>query len=337
MTRDPLDRPATPARLHALAEAGALTPAALARALELASASPGAAAWKRFLERVLLALGAALAVAGVAFFVAYNWNDLGKAAKFALLEGALLAAALLAWRLGVERLSGRIALAGAAALVGPLLALYGQTYQTGADPHELFVAWLALIAPWVVVGRFPPLWLLAVALADTALVLYWAQVIAPNDWFQARGAGLYLALFAVHGAAWLGWELLARRGVAWVSGRWMPRLLAAAAFASLVWPSVVLIVENRYRGVPSVAALVILVALIVLVGWLFQFVTQELFMLAAAAGSAMIVVSTAIARVIFEENNFAEGNFLFFGLVLIAQVALAAWWLRTVSKGWETE
>ncbi len=69
-----------------------------------------------------------------------------------------------------------MALFAAAVLVGPLLGVYGQTYQTGADPWGLFAFWALLILPWVVVAHFTALWILTIALLDTALVLYWIQV-----------------------------------------------------------------------------------------------------------------------------------------------------------------
>ena len=76
------------------------------------------------------------------------------------------------WRLGPERATGKAALLVAAILLGVLLALFGQTYQTGADTWELFATWAALITPWVIVGRFAGLWMLWLALLNVAIVLY---------------------------------------------------------------------------------------------------------------------------------------------------------------------
>ena len=42
---------------------------------------------------------------------------------------------------------------------GALLALVGQTYQTGADTYELFALWAFAITAWVAVARLPALWL----------------------------------------------------------------------------------------------------------------------------------------------------------------------------------
>ncbi|MET0346849.1 MAG: DUF2157 domain-containing protein [Casimicrobiaceae bacterium] len=62
--------------------------------------------------------------------------------------------ALAVWR-GLDTLPGKAALVVAALLVGALLALVGQVYQTGADRFELFAAWAVAIVAWVLVARMP--------------------------------------------------------------------------------------------------------------------------------------------------------------------------------------
>ena len=60
----------------------------------------------------------------------------------------------------------------ASIITGSLLALFGQIYQTGADTWQLFFAWAILITPWVVIARFPALWLLWLGLINAFLLLY---------------------------------------------------------------------------------------------------------------------------------------------------------------------
>lgn len=48
----------------------------------------------------------------------------------------------------------------------------GQIYQTGADSELLFLAWAALILPWVLASRAPWLWLFWLLLGNAALLLY---------------------------------------------------------------------------------------------------------------------------------------------------------------------
>ena len=109
--------------------------------------------WVQFLTGALLLLGAGLLLSGIVCFFAFNWADLGRFAKFGVLEAAVAICAGLGWW-KLSNLSGRVALFAAAVLVGPLLGVYGQTYQTGADPWGLFAFWALLILPWVVAARF---------------------------------------------------------------------------------------------------------------------------------------------------------------------------------------
>ena len=102
---DPLVRAATPYRLRAAMATAGFTPQAIERGVELATRTPDAKAWGVFLSRTLGLLGSVLLLAGAICAVAYNWARIGRFGKFALLEVAIIAAALFAWRL-LPRLSG---------------------------------------------------------------------------------------------------------------------------------------------------------------------------------------------------------------------------------------
>src|SRR5262245_43202671 len=113
----------------------------LPQALRVGGVLPERRHWRDFLDRLLLWSGAVALAAAVVFFVAHNWNDLGKYAKFGLVELLILAAVVGYWRLGPDRAAGKASLLVASILLGALLALFGQTYQTGADTWELFANW----------------------------------------------------------------------------------------------------------------------------------------------------------------------------------------------------
>ncbi|HYC52144.1 MAG TPA: DUF2157 domain-containing protein, partial [Gemmatimonadaceae bacterium] len=144
MTGDPLELRATAQRVRVATTAAELGDAATARGVQLAVATPASHEWRGFLATTLALFGGALVLAGVVCFVAFNWSRIGRYGKFALVELAIVAAVVIAWK-KLPKLSGQMALFGAAVLVGPLLAVYGQTYQTGADPYGLFLVWAALV------------------------------------------------------------------------------------------------------------------------------------------------------------------------------------------------
>jgi uncharacterized membrane protein len=322
---EPLDLPATPERLRLLADAGVLTPEALERALRLAVATPERPAWRRFLSTVLLGFGALLVLSGILYFFAYNWAALHRFGKMGLLLGALAISAVAAWRLG-EGLAGQFALLFAAVLVGPLLAVYGQAYQTGADPYELFLGWGVLILPWVALARFGPLWLLLLLLVDTGLSLFWAQVL------DGEPPLLLLTLALVNGGAWATHERLSWRGVPWLGGRWLPRVLAVMTVLPLVALGEWLVVAPREAGTASIVGLVLLVA-VMGAAWRFhRAVRPELFLLTLDAVAAMVLLTTLTGRLLFENVDELLASFLM-ALFIIGEVGLTVWWLRAEARG----
>jgi uncharacterized membrane protein len=174
---------------------GTLAPSAYARALVLSGVHPDGAAWGKFLDRLLAAFGALLMGAGIIFLVAYNWDLFGRFAKFMLLDAVIVAAIAVALWLGLVNIAGKAALWIATVAVGALLALVGQTYQSGADTFELFLVWAALALPWTIAGRWAPGWGLFLVLVNLATAQYVSEVLRP--------LGLFLSYDDT--TLWLAW------------------------------------------------------------------------------------------------------------------------------------
>ncbi|MFM5464364.1 DUF2157 domain-containing protein [Aeromonas simiae] len=151
---------------------GHLAPQHLAQAERLLGLPPSKAQWQQLLDRLLLLLGTLCLAAGLIFFIAFNWHQLGRLSRLLLVTAPLLAVLLLGLRpLTPPQRQALLLFAGLN--LGGLLALIGQTYQTGADPWQLFALWAALLLPWALLGRSAVLWGLAWMLGQLALVLYW--------------------------------------------------------------------------------------------------------------------------------------------------------------------
>ncbi len=329
MPKDFLDLDATPERLRALSEAGVLPPAALERALHLSVASPPRDAWRRFLSTSLMGLGSLLVLAGVIYFFAYNWADLHRFAKLGLLMVAIAATGVGAWRQG-ERLSGQFSLLASAVLVGALLAVYGQIYQTGADPYELFLGWAFLILPWVAVSRFGPLWLLLLVLANTGVSLFWFQVLDGNE---QTTAWLAVALGLLNGFAWATYEHFANAGVSWLQVRWLPRVLSVMTVAPLLTAAEVFIVAPSEFGAGAGVALLLLLASLAADYALHRHLRGELFLLTLGALCAITLMTTWIGRLFIVDAKVQSEAILFIlGFAIIGQVGLAVWWLRNEAR-----
>ena len=94
------------------------------------------------------------------FFIAYNWAEMGRWLRFGVVQAAMVLAVGIAVWPKASPMVQRVALTSVTLLVGVLLALFGQVYQTGADPWQLFFTWALLALPWVWVARFELLWVL---------------------------------------------------------------------------------------------------------------------------------------------------------------------------------
>lgn len=308
------------------AETGHIAPQKLRRALEAGGVLPTRTRWRHFLDRLLLWLGTVALGAAVVFFLAYNWNDLGRYAKLGLAQGLIVAAlALIGWR-GLERASGKAALLGAAIFTGALLALIGQTYQTGADTFELFAAWAAAILPWALLGRFAALWMLWLALLNLAVVLYFQAFRGLFGVLFGPERQLWL-LFGLNTAALAAWEGAARAGLGWLSERWAPRLIATAS-GGLATALVLLDIFGRHvAGWGWLAWLAWMAAgYAVYRRWL-----KDLYVLAGGVLSGVIVIAALLVRGL-SEVRFEAGALLLIGLVVIGSSAAGGFWLKNVAN-----
>ena len=290
-------------------------------ALQLAGMLPGRAEWRRFLDLLLLWSGAVALAAAVVFFVAHNWGELGKLAKFALLQALVVAAVLAYWRLGSETAAGKATLLVASILLGALLALFGQIYQTGADTWQLFASWAALIVPWVLIGRFAGLWMLWLAISNLAIALYF-QVFFLEDQNQLW------ALFAFNTAALAAWELAALR-VRWLDASWGPRLLAIASGGAITALMVDAIFD--WGRSPSMAPLLVYPLWLAAIYAVYRRLLPDLFVLAGACLSAIVVVAAFLSKHLLDSNEAA--GFLLIAIAVVAMGAASGWWLKQLAGG----
>jgi len=346
-----LSLPATASRLRHIAAGMCLNAIAFQRAFALSGLYPDRGKWSQTLNRLLIFMGTALVVAGIALFFAYNWPDLHKFHKFALIEAGIVATVAAAWRLGLDSLAGRAALFAAAFLTGTLLAVYGQTYQTGADSYGLFLAWLALIAGWALIGRQPGLWMLAALLSNLALILYWGEIMHPSsatwDWLaRLFGPLIWLTyvvtdfslaqwVFSLNASLLVVWEFFTARQVLWMVGRWLPRLLALFALTPIAIATLMMIFSSgllpghwRQSASPVLFTVFTVAAL-----WYYRYRQRDLFILAVSLLGAMVVLTALIARGMTRPGFDA---FLLLALLIVGQTAGAAMWLRQVARSWRT-
>ncbi|MDR2743665.1 MAG: DUF4401 domain-containing protein [Desulfovibrio sp.] len=321
-------------RLRARGELGA---AAWEEALAFTAFRPDRRQWLAYWRGLLLLCGMLLFVAGIVFFIAANWNGMHRFARFGLTGGAILAFGLASLRLGPDSPRGKVCLLACGLAVGPHLAVFGQTYQTGAELWQLFRLWCAVLFLLALAGRQSALWMAVCLTGNLWGMLYCGDI------------GRYLLLpepAAASLAALAVWELAARKADAssWLRARWLPRLLYLNALAMLTVTLCVWIVERR-SGVtalflprPEMWAVFLYITACLGGCALYRLTIRDLFMpaLALASLSSLLVAALVREKFLFYSDSI-HLTFLVWGLIIAGLTAAQAGILtrlqRDMSRG----
>jgi uncharacterized membrane protein len=324
--------------LDAFAAHHRLDPAAIDALLEFAGARPSAGELTRFTIRLLQLAGVLSLAAGVIFFVAANWQELGVAGRFALVESVLAACIALAlWKPPPASL-GRYALLLSFVATGALLALFGQTYQTGADIYELFLAWALLGVPFVAAGRWSVIAAAWLVVFDVALLLFfgwrplggWLWLLAETS---AETFVLLLAPLCINGVLWVLAEYLRRVHAHPLAPNWIARIALVGTFGFATWAATDAVTHSRL-GSEELAVLIAVIAVesaIVAYAWRRR---SDVFPLALAAASGIVMSTCALARHLGTADG---GTFFMLALWLVVASTLSGRVLMSLVRAWDRD
>ncbi len=330
MSNETLTEPTTHRALEGLFHAGLLP----RRALEQAEAAIGRGRrWRYWSERILLCLGAALVLAGIVFFVAHHWLDMGRVARLGGTQLLILATAVAAWKRGLQRLDGQVLLFAASFLVGVFLLAFGQTYRSDTDAWELFRAWALLILGWVLVSRSAAHWLFWLLLVNAAAGLYW-QELHGYVWERQFVVSLQIAVTQV--LALTGFEWARARGYFRNSPSWPRWVLMPAALFCLAVPATHTIFADRYDEVLAWVLLALLAATMGLGYGYHRRITRDLFALTCIGCCASWLLFALVSRVLIDlGDSFAV--FLLLGFLVIGMLGGLIRWVRRLHETMRNE
>lgn len=319
--------PSPRAPLLELIERGALSPEQIPAALELTRIHPNRQQWCQFIDSLLLWLGGLALTFSLMFFIAYNWDNLGRFAKFGMVQIFMAASIAAYWKWHQHAMVSKLALLVTCLGLGVLLALFGQTYQTGADPWELFFNWALLMLPWTLLARFPALWILWLGLLNLSAILYHQVFRNTFDFLFPSDIALMWTLLLLNTLALICWELLAKKQ-GWLQTVWATRVIAVTAGVAASWLAFYGIFDNNANLLLHVMAWLVFIA--ALFGY-YRYQQPDLFMLAGGCLSVIAVVVALMTDKLFNTLNDA-GGLLLIALMIIGLSAAAAVWLRKVHK-----
>ena len=251
----------------------------------------------RWLPRGVAVLGAALVGLGIVFWVAAHWASMGRMERFALLQSVVLAmCAGAAWRPAARAPLGLVALLA----IGALLAFFGQTYQTGADPWQLFALWAALALPLALGTRSDVVWAPWVLVVIAAIAL-WMQTHTGHRWrTEPQDLGVHLAAWGLGAAVVAALASPMQRHTG--AGPWSLRT-ALTLWVVMVTTSALGGLFHRHVAPHYGAALAVFALAAVALGWPRRL---EIYGLSAVALGLNVLLVAGLARLLFADRQLGE-------------------------------
>ncbi|MEH6445606.1 MAG: DUF2157 domain-containing protein [Oceanospirillaceae bacterium] len=305
----------------------------LAQLMILAQGQPSTSQWLNFMRMALTWLAMIAFCAGVIFFFAYNWQDMSRFSKFGLIEFAMLLSTIAYVRLSSHAQLKSALLMAMTLLTGALLAVIGQTYQTGADPWQLFAVWAVLMLPWALLSRSCILWIFWVVILNTALGLYldlthrflWLNLgrdTAPIVICVTNS--LLLVVFEIANNGYRIFPL--KLATPYLNNRYTQQILVTIAGVALsTWAA-----DKVFSYKSNSAELAYYLLWLSLIFLVYRYIIKDLYIIAASFLSFIIVSSIFIFDVF--EHDADEGVLLLISLYILGSSSLATYWLKALSR-----
>jgi uncharacterized membrane protein len=334
------------------------------QALIVANAEPKVQDWLNFIKTAALYLGLLSFASGLIFFFAYNWADISRFSKFGIIQTFIvLASVALVFLVKPNHSKStqpvkqplpvlfRAITFFIALLIGSLLALIGQTYQTGADPWQLFFIWSVFITPLAIISRDNLIWILWLGLLGLSLGLYYelAQSIfgimlssAEFIWLMLSLSGLLLVLF--EWAYWSSQKSISTNNKKvyklsqhfYCGNRLLAQLLGLAFGFGASMQMMFALFDSH-----SSAAITYQIAFIVYPLWLgagfyfYRYLIKDLLLLSAMSLSAIWIVVSLLIKAI--GDSFDDSIFLVISFVIIGLSTWAGIYLKSLATQFSQE
>jgi uncharacterized membrane protein len=284
-------------------------------AIKVAEISPSENQWQDFIGTMLLWFGSIAIAFSLIFFIAANWQEIGRMSKFAMVEMAILLAMFVYVKFKHNDIIRQTSLVVSMLFVGGLMALFGQTYQTGADPWQLFFNWAIAIIPWVLISRFSVMWLIWLALLNLSLSLFYLTFggFLDKTW----------ALFLFNSFALVIWQFSSLK-YAWLNKPWAINLLALVSSYSGIWLYLDALFDDKPLGI---------LAWCIWAGamfYVYRIRILNVFMLALWSFSILVAANALLIRVL--PQSFNAFSFLLLTIVTIGAGTYLTVWLKGLIK-----
>jgi len=326
--------PANRKLVEALYSNGKITKQARDEALNLLSPPDR---WALWVSRLLLVLGSALVLSGLVYFFASNWTKITPAMKLSAIQFGMIGCLIGAYVSSLQRMRGQVLLLCASVLVGVFMAVFGQIYQTGANPYHLFMMWSLLTLGWTVIANFATQWLFWLVVTNLFLVLWWDQAALPS---QEMSFLIFIYMALLNGTALALREYFAvKKNYTWLQAHWTRFLLHLATLVILLIPIIIWIFVDPSKTTKSL----IISGLFGLVGhgvayYVYRYKRPDMRSLAATLLSGCIILVAASFKIVSQMVDTVDSLlYLLMGVVTLSIFIGATLSLKRIAKKMEAD
>ncbi len=270
-----------------------------------------------FFDYFFMVLGAIFLASGVMFFIAYNWQVLGKFFKFFLVEAGIVGSFLLSYRLDEKSIGFKSSILVGSFLIGVLMALFGQVYQSGAESYELFLYWAVIVLPIAILSRFSWIWVFEVVLLNFAFYTM--------DWYYI---GLHRfeveTMSIINGIIFVVWSILSDK-VEFLNQKYATRVIATLA---IFWMGFAMqeLIFSRYSADGWIAIFSILLAIFTF--YRYRYKELNIYILSILVLCLNLIVASAILRF----SGSFSGSIITGAIVMIPVGFFSIAWLKNLGE-----
>lgn len=270
-----------------------------------------------FFDYFFMVLGAIFLASGVMFFIAYNWQVLGKFFKFFLVEAGIVGSFLLSYRLDEKSIGFKSSILVGSFLIGVLMALFGQVYQSGAESYELFLYWAVIVLPIAILSRFSWIWVFEVVLLNFAFYTM--------DWYYI---GLHRfeveTMSIINGIIFVVWSILSDK-VEFLNQKYATRVIATLA---IFWTGFAMqeLIFSRYSADGWIAIFSILLAIFTF--YRYRYKELDIYILSILVLCLNLIVASAILRF----SGSFSGSIITGAIVMIPVGFFSIAWLKNLGE-----
>lgn len=277
--------------------------------------------WQKFLRLFFISLGISFTTTGIIFFFTYNGADLRKFIRIGLMEGLIIITTLTLLFSKISLDIKNILLTVASVLVGVLLAVFSQIYQTGANTYDFFLGWTMFIALWVAISNFAPLWIFFITLINTTLILYSQQVA--HGWSEVF---VFTLLFIINVLFLITFLYAKKINKEIKVPIWFSNLIA---LASVSFSNIGIILGIFDENQKSFFVLIIITSILYGIGIKYGLKVKSGFYLSIILFSIIIIISAFIIKL-----SDDTGVLLFINIFVMGSVTLVIKNLHNLKKKW---